>query len=199
MENKNNTIQQFSEQQGDALVKLARRTIMEKLGQTTDKADSQKLDEALKDAAFQARRGTFVTLKKGGALRGCIGSLTGTEIIPDNVRDNAVNAAFRDFRFNPLTTDEVKDLDIEISILTEPEPLEYTDSADLISKLHVNVDGVIIRKGRASATFLPQVWEQLPKPDEFLSHLCLKAGISADAWQKTKLEIMTYQVQYFEE
>ena len=199
METKNNTIQQFSKQQGDALIKLARRTIMEKLGQTTDEAASQKLDEALKDVDFQAQRGTFVTLKKGGELRGCIGSLTGTEIIPNNVRDNAVNAAFHDFRFNPLTTDEIKDLDIEISILTEPEPLEYTDSTDLISKLHVNVDGVIIRKGRASATFLPQVWEQLPKPDDFLSHLCIKAGMSADAWQQTKLEIMTYQVQYFEE
>ncbi len=199
MENKSNAVRQFSEKQGHLLVKLARRTIMEKLGQKMDKTESEKLDEALKDLDFQVRRGTFVTLNIDDQLRGCVGSLTGSELISDNVRDNAINAAFRDFRFNPLTIDELKDVDIEISILTEPKPLEYTDGADLIAKLRVNVDGVIIRKGHAGATFLPQVWEQLPRPEEFLSHLCLKAGMSADAWQKTRLEVMTYQVQYFEE
>ena len=199
MENNNNDIRQFSEKQGHLLVKLARRTIMEKLGQKMDKTESEKLDAALKDLDFQVRRGTFVTLNIDDQLRGCVGSLTGSELISDNVRDNAINAAFRDFRFNPLTIDELKDVDIEISILTEPKPLEYTDGVDLIAKLRVNVDGVIIRKGHAGATFLPQVWEQLPLPEEFLSHLCLKAGMSADAWQKTRLEVMTYQVQYFEE
>jgi AmmeMemoRadiSam system protein A len=88
---------------------------------------------------------------------------------------------------------------IEVSILTEPLPLAYQDSQDLIQKLRVNVDGVIIRKGHASATFLPQVWEQLPQPENFLNHLCMKAGLPADAWKDSELEVLTYQVQYFEE
>ena len=91
------------------------------------------------------------------------------------------------------------ELDIEVSILTEPLPLAYRDSQDLIRKLRVNVDGVIIRKGHASATFLPQVWEQLPRPENFLNHLCMKAGLPADAWKHSELEVLTYQVQYFEE
>ncbi|MBW2564549.1 MAG: AmmeMemoRadiSam system protein A, partial [Deltaproteobacteria bacterium] len=98
-----------------------------------------------------------------------------------------------------LTADEFGHVDIEISILTKPQPLIYTDYSDLLSKLRVNIDGVIIRKGRAGATFLPQVWKQLRQPDIFLSHLCAKAGLSADSWKNTKLEVLTYQVQYFEE
>jgi len=89
--------------------------------------------------------------------------------------------------------------EIEVSILTEPLLLEFLDCQDLIQNLHVNVDGVIIRKGHASATFLPQVWEQLPKPEEFLSHLCMKAGLASDAWKDPEVEVLTYQVQYFEE
>jgi len=117
------------------------------------------------------------------------------ESIRIGIARNALNAAFRDPRFPPLTIDEFKHVDIEISILTEPSPLEYSDYFDLLAKLRVNVDGVIIR--RAGATFLPQVWKQLPEPDIFLSHLCAKAGLSADSWKNTKLEVLTYQVQYF--
>ena len=90
-------------------------------------------------------------------------------------------------------------MEVEISILTRPQPIEYIDGKDLVSKLRVNVDGVIIQKGSASATFLPQVWKQLPEPDIFLSRLCAKAGLSADSWKNTKLEVLTYQVQHFEE
>ncbi|MCD6272625.1 MAG: AMMECR1 domain-containing protein, partial [Deltaproteobacteria bacterium] len=81
----------------------------------------------------------------------------------------------------------------------EPKPLEYKNGADLIKKLKVNVDGVILRKDMAGATFLPQVWKQLPKPEEFLAHLCMKAGLPADAWKNSGLEVLVYQVQYFEE
>ena len=106
---------------------------------------------------------------------------------------------FRDPRFARLNNQEFDKIDIEVSILTDPHPLEYRDSKDLISKLRPQVDGVILRKGSASATFLPQVWEQLPRPEKFLSQLCRKAGLPANEWQKGKLEILTYQVQYFEE
>ena len=196
---KHHNYQQINPQLGQALVKLARQTIMERLGLKISGKGSDLVAAALKDDALEVRRGTFVTLKIAGNLRGCIGSLAAKESILDGVKRNAVNAAFHDPRFSPLTVEEIEDVDIEISILTNPQPLEYTNGVDLISKLRVNVDGVILQKGRASATFLPQVWEQLPRPENFLSHLCVKAGLSANAWENTRLKISTYQVQYFEE
>jgi AmmeMemoRadiSam system protein A len=196
---KNDNHQQINPQLGQALVKLARQTIMERLGLKISGKESDLVAAAVKDEALKARCGTFVTLKIAGNLRGCIGSLTAEESILDGVKRNAVSAAFHDPRFSPLTVKEIEDVDIEISILTKPQPLEYIDSKDLISKLRVNIDGVILKKGPAGATFLPQVWEQLPRPEKFLSHLCVKAGLSANAWENTRLKISTYQVQYFEE
>jgi AmmeMemoRadiSam system protein A len=86
-----------------------------------------------------------------------------------------------------------------VSILTEPKPLIYTDVDDLLEKLRPDIDGVIIKKGYHQSTFLPQVWKQLPKKEDFLAHLCLKAGLGADAWEQEHLEISTYQVQAFDE
>jgi AmmeMemoRadiSam system protein A len=110
-----------------------------------------------------------------------------------------VSAAFRDPRFPALTKKELNRVEIEVSILTEPEPLNFQDHRDLLRKLRVDMDGVIINKGGARATFLPQVWKQLPQPEEFLSHLCMKARLPADAWKRPGLDVSTYQVQYFEE
>ncbi len=197
MKNKRDSNQHFSKEQGQLLVKLARQTIYKELGQ--DVQGSESLETALRSKEFQERRATFVTLNKSGQLRGCIGSLLGREPIVEGVRHNAINAAFHDPRFRPLSEEELDQIEIEISILSDPKPLEYHDGDDLIAKLRVNVDGVILRKGSASATFLPQVWKQLPNPKDFLSHLCRKAGLHADAWQKTRPEILTYQVEYFEE
>lgn len=195
----NDSEQKLNSAQGQVLVKLARRTVSERLGQKTDAAESKAFETDLTDMDFQARRGTFVTLHKDGQLRGCIGSLAARESILDSVKHNALNAAFHDPRFPPLAADELDSVDFEVSILTEPQPLEYADSGDLLNKLRPKVDGVIIRKNAKSATFLPQVWNQLPRPEDFLSHLCRKAGLSFDAWQNTKLEVSTYQVRYFEE
>ena len=189
----------LNEEQGQILVKLARQTIMEELGKTVPSHESESVKSSLMESCYQAHCGTFVTLKIDGQLRGCIGNLTATEPLSESVRDNAINAAFRDPRFSPLTEKELPKVEIEVSILSEPQPLEYNDADDLINKLRVNIDGVIIRKGHASATFLPQVWEQLPAPEEFLSHLCMKAGLPSKAWRNTKIEVLTYQVQYFEE
>ncbi len=189
------SLQSLDEGQGQTLVKLARQTIAQRLGKRSTKIDP----DVLADPAFQENRGTFVTLTINKQLRGCIGNLEGRDSIAAGVKRNAVNAAFHDPRFAPLKADELDRVDIEVSILTEPRPLEYRDSNELISKLRVHVDGVILQKGSAGATFLPQVWEQLPKPEDFLSHLCVKAGLSADRWKKEHLDISTYQVQYFEE
>ena len=196
---KNDSNARFTEKQGQLLVKLARKTILNKLAGKSPGNDSDALVPALQDESLQAHCGTFVTLKIQGQLRGCIGNLTSTESVLDGVKRNAVNAAFHDPRFSSLSRAELDRTEIEVSILTEPLPLAYRDSQDLIQKLRVSVDGVILRKGHASATFLPQVWDQLPRPEDFLSHLCMKAGLPSDAWKSSELEVLTYQVQYFEE
>ncbi len=196
---KNDSRARFTEKQGQLLVKLARKTIINKLAGKSPDFESDTLAPAPQDECFQAHCGTFVTLKIQGKLRGCIGNLTSTESVLDGVKRNAVNAALHDPRFSSLSVTELDRTEIEVSILTEPLPLEYLDTPDLIQKLRVNVDGVIIRKGHTSATFLPQVWEQLPQPEDFLTHLCMKAGLASDAWKSSELEVLTYQVQYFEE
>ena len=195
----NGSSTRFTEKQGQLLVKLARDTILKELAGKSSDTEAGTSALAFQDERFQAHCGTFVTLKMQGQLRGCIGNLTPKESVLEGVKRNAVNAAFHDPRFSSLTAAELDRTAIEVSILTEPVPLEYRDSQDLIQKLRVNVDGVIIRKGHASATFLPQVWEQLPRPETFLKHLCMKAGLPADAWKNSELEVLTYQVQYFEE
>ena len=194
-----NISNEFNAEQGKILLDLARQTIMEKLGLNVDKKSGEQLSTALKDKQFNTHRGTFVTLNIDGGLRGCIGNISDSDSVKDGVGKNAANAAFHDPRFPALSKDELEKIKIEISILSEPEPLEYKDGSDLIKKLKVNVDGVILRKGMAGATFLPQVWKQLPKPEEFLAHLCMKAGLPAYAWKNSRLEILTYHVQYFEE
>ena len=191
--------QLLAPEKGQVLVTLARSTLMEKFGLPLPPAEADRMRSALSEPAFQARCGTFVTLKHNGQLRGCIGSLSASDPLAEGVRRNAINAAFHDPRFSPLTQKELGQIEIEVSVLTEPQPLAFSDPEDLLRKLRPNVDGVIIRQGYASATFLPQVWEQLPKKEDFLGHLCLKAGLPRDAWKRGKLEVSTYQVQYFEE
>ena len=192
-------IQHVSPEQGQLLIRLARQTISEHLSKKIPQDEIDSLNAALTDPCFNAACGTFVTLTIDGNLRGCIGNLTSDESMISGVRRNAVNAAFHDPRFSPLRPSELDRVSIEVSILSEPRPVDYRDGADLLKKLHPHIDGVIIRKGVASATFLPQVWEQLPQPEDFLTHLCQKAGLAADAWQHSKLEVSIYQVQYFEE
>ena len=185
----------LTEEEGRCLLSVARQTIQQKLFNS----ENQDLTEAQVSPKFSERRGTFVTLTIDGGLRGCIGHIIPQETLLEGIRVNAINAAFRDPRFRPLSTKEWERVKIEISILTEPEPLNYSDSEDLLEKLRPGVDGVIIKKGFHQATFLPQVWEQLPDKKEFLTHLCLKAGLERDSWKREELEVSTYQVQAFEE
>ncbi|MEE4607597.1 MAG: AmmeMemoRadiSam system protein A [Desulfobacteraceae bacterium] len=187
----------LSQAQGQLLVRLARQTIARRLGQTVEDVDIAA--RAAEDPAFQRRSDTFVTLKIGGRLRGCIGSLAAEETIGQGVQRNALNAAFNDYRFAPLTAEELARTTIEVSVLTPPTPLDYRDADDLVAKLRPGVDGVILRQGSRSATFLPQVWAQLPRPEAFLDHLCLKAGLGPEAWRRGEVQISTYQVVYFEE
>lgn len=185
------------DEKGEILLELARKTIAERLCMAYEGLPG--LEDKLKDEAFDERRGTFVTLKSGGQLRGCIGNLAPEHTIRKSVTENSVNAAFNDPRFSPLRQEEFHSIQLEISLLTEPALFDYSGPEDLLEKLTPGVDGVIIRKGMHSATFLPQVWDQLPDKEAFLSHLCLKAGLAADEWKKGDLQVYTYRVQYFEE
>lgn len=185
----------LSQQEGETLVRLARETITSLLGTKQDKIDP----EILKAPVFLERRGVFVTLQKGGQLRGCIGSLTGNEALAQGIRHQAENAAFYDSRFTKVEASELEDIAIEISILSEPTPLDFTDPEDLIMKLRPHIDGVILTYGRYQSTFLPQVWDQLSKPEDFLGHLAMKAGLPREGWKDDGVKISIYQVQHFNE
>lgn len=185
----------LSEDEGRYLLRLARHTIEQALDIPTEPPASPPPSELLNQ--FGA---AFVTLnKRNGELRGCIGSLTAHRPLVQDVSANAHAAAFEDPRFPPLTRGELPDVIIEVSVLTSPEPLTYADPKDLVAKLRPDVDGVVIERGWHRATFLPQVWDQLPIPEEFLAHLCYKAGLPANAWRQGELEVSTYQVQEFVE
>ncbi len=177
------------------LLRLARETIGRALeGKSPPPVDLNAVSEDLRRPGA-----SFVTLTIDGQLRGCIGSIEPRRPLVLDVQENALAAAFRDPRFWPLTPEEFDRVRIEVSVLTPPQPLPYRDGADLIAKLRPGVDGVIIERGWQRATFLPQVWEKLPDPREFLAHLCLKAGLPPDDYRRPGLKVFTYQVEKFEE
>lgn len=137
--------------------------------------------EAFSGAVFEPRA-CFVTLKIHGALRGCIGRLEPDGPLVCDVARNAYAAAFTDPRFDPLTELERPHVRIHISVLSPPAPMSFVDEADLLRQLRPGEDGLVLEAGRCRGTFLPAVWETLPRPEQFLSHLKLKAGLHPDAW-----------------
>lgn len=153
--------------------------------------------------AWLLERGTcFVTLTIDGRLRGCIGSLESHRSLLTDVQRNAVAAAFYDPRFRPLEQAEFATVRIEVSVLTPQTPLDYANRADALMRLRPGIDGVVLTLGSQRATFLPQVWEQLADPEQFLAHLARKAGIPEDVingeWPP-ELRVDLYQVRAWEE
>lgn len=134
---------------------------------------------------------SFVTLRSNSELRGCIGTLTPHRPLAEDVANNAYAAAFRDVRFLPLRNEELKGLDIHISVLTDSEPVHFDSETDLLQQLRPGEDGLILEEGFCRGTFLPSVWEQLPSPELFLGHLKQKAGLPADYWSD-KLKVSRY-------
>jgi AmmeMemoRadiSam system protein A len=179
----------------ETLLDLARNTLEQylKTGKKP-KANESKLTPALKKV-----QGCFVTLNKNHELRGCIGHILPQEELYKAVMDNAINAAVNDPRFNPVEYKELKDIKIEISVLTVPQELKFSSGEDLKKKLRPMVDGVVLKQGWHQSTYLPQVWEMLPDKEEFLSSLCLKGGMDPNCWNTTKTEVQTYQAFVFEE
>lgn len=139
-------------------------------------------------------KATFVTLTLDRQLRGCIGSLIAHRPLLDDLIHNAQSAAFEDPRFYPLNPEEFSRIGIEVSLLSEPELITYENSNDLKTKVTVGTDGIILQKGSKKATFLPQVWEQLPTFELFFSHLCQKAGLEPDCLESHP-DIWHYKVE----
>jgi len=185
----------LSPEQRQILLRLARQAVERAAaGQAGPDVDLRSLPEAL-----SAERAAFVTLTLRGDLRGCIGALQATMPLAQDVVEHARAAATEDFRFYPVRPDESTALEIEISVLSEPVPLAYTHSDELLTLLRPGVDGVILVSGLHRATFLPQVWEKVPSPALFLDMLCEKAGLPRRAWRTGHPDILTYQVECFHE
>ena len=157
------------------------------------------LDPGTYSPALRGDGASFVTLTKSGALRGCIGALQAYQPLVQDVCEHAVAAATSDYRFPPVREDELELLSIEISRLTPPTTVHYHDPEKIIQLVRPHVDGVIIQQGRLRATFLPQVWEKLPDPVEFISRLCQKMGVDRSYWQRELLDLSIYQVEEFSE
>jgi AmmeMemoRadiSam system protein A len=156
-------------------------------------------DPATLTPLLRAEGSAFVTLTVRGQLRGCIGSLQPYQPLVEDVREHAIAAGLQDYRFPPVRPSELPNIRIEVSRLTLPQILTYTDANDLLAKLRPGLDGVILRDGSRRATFLPQVWEQIPEKTEFLGHLCVKMGAPANLWRQKHLEVELYQVEEFHE
>ncbi len=140
---------------------------------------------------------SFVTLHRDGRLRGCIGTLEAWRPLVQDVAENAFAAAFRDPRFMPLRPEELDDLHIHISVLGPPEALQFDSEEELLAQLRPGRDGLILQDGGHKGTFLPSVWEELPDPRQFLTHLKVKAGLPPDHWSDS-LRVWRYGTESFD-
>jgi len=176
---------------GPVLIGMARSLIAEDLGlgKGVPVPDGDWLDEP---------GASFVTLRIDGELRGCIGSLMAYRPLADDVCGNAVAAAFQDPRFPPLSADEFPQITIEVSVLSNPEPMPFGTKQEALGLLQPGVDGVVLTAHGRRATFLPQVWEELPDREQFIRHLMAKAGLPPDFWDDS-VRIERYTVVAFDE
>ena len=175
---------------GRILLPISRSAITETLGQT---------HEANEDATWlQDKAACFVTLKQQNNLRGCIGTLEAHRSLLEDVKNNANAAAFHDTRFSPLTSEELDIAEIEISLLSPVQSLNFSNEQDALAQLQAGIDGVVFEFGHHRSTFLPQVWEQLPDTKDFIAHLKTKAGLTADFWHD-EVKLSTYIVNKWKE
>jgi len=175
------------------LLALARRTVEAAVrGEALPTIDGTRLPEK-----FTESKGCFVTLNKDGELRGCVGSIFPQEPLYQAIIRRAQDASLHDTRFKPVTREELEQIEIEVSVLTVPELLEFSTPEELLAKLRPHRDGVVLRLAYRESTYLPQVWEQLPDKEAFLSTLSEKAGLSPDAWKHPMTTILVYQAEAF--
>ncbi|RKZ61694.1 MAG: AmmeMemoRadiSam system protein A [Gammaproteobacteria bacterium] len=175
---------------GMILLPIARSAIAETLGMSC---------EASEDATWlQEEAACFITLMQKNNLRGCIGTLEAHRSLLEDVKHNANAAAFHDSRFSPLTSEELDITDIEISLLSPMQALQFSDERNALTQLQPGTDGVVFECGHHRSTFLPQVWKQLPDTNDFIAHLKTKAGLSADFWSD-EVKLSRYTVNKWKE
>ena len=172
------------------LLNLCRNVILSKLGRKTFFTNHAQV--------FDELGACFVTLKKLGNLRGCIGSIIAHQPLINDLIQHAEDAAFKDPRFKPVTEDEVNFLSIDVSILSDPKPMTFTDEADLLRQIVPFKDGIIIKDGWHQAVYLPSVWEELPDKELFMKSLKMKAGMSPDHFSKS-FEAYRFRTEYIEQ
>ncbi len=181
---KNNFLKEYC---SDIIKEICRLSIKSRLQEMHEKINyPQVLDEI---------GASFVTLETDGKLRGCIGSIIAYRSLIEDLLTNAQKAAFADPRFKPVTNEEFENLEIAVSILSNPKPLKFEDESDLLNQIEPNKDGIIIKEGKQQAVFLPSVWEQLPDKKEFLNALKLKAGLRPEHFSKT-FEVYRFETVY---
>ena len=139
-----------------------------------------------------------MTLEKEGKLRGCIGSIIGYRALINDLINHARNAAFKDTRFNPVELDEIEQLKVKVSLLSEPKKLSFNSEKELLEQIIPNVDGLIIKDGVYQAVYLPSVWREIPNKEDFLINLKLKAGLAPYYFSKT-FEAFKFKTEYIEE
>jgi AmmeMemoRadiSam system protein A len=175
---------------------LLRRVAHDSIVHGLDKGTPLPVDVERYPPVLRRPGASFVTLQEFGELRGCIGSLEAHQPLVEDIAQNAHAAAFRDPRFQPLQRQELKDLEIHISVLTPAEPMDFNSEQDLLRQLRPGTDGLILEDRGLRGTFLPSVWESLPDPRDFLAHLKLKAGLPVDYWSDT-LKVSRYTCEVF--
>ena len=182
------------------LDEAARRTLLDvartSIRRGLEQHRPMQVDLAAYPPALQEWRAAFVTLNRSGRLRGCIGHLEACQPLVQDVADNAYAAAFRDPRFPPLTADELDGLEVHVSVLSAPEPMPVTSEEVLLEQLRPGVDGLILDDGLHRGTFLPAVWEALPRPAQFLGQLKLKAGLPLAYWSD-RIRVARYTTESF--
>jgi len=187
--------QTYTPRERDFLLKLARQSLI----QTVTSGKLPAMDPRSIADKLKEKKGCFVTLTKDGRLRGCIGHILPQEPLYKAVMHNARSAALMDKRFPPVQPGELDQIEIEISVLTVPKPLAYNSPVELLSQLRPGIDGVLLRVGSHQATYLPQVWRQIPSKGLFLSNLAVKAQLQPSAWKGKDASVWTYQAEAFAE
>ncbi len=175
------------------LLQIARNSVHNGLDSSVPLVSLQDLPQPLR-----VKRAVFVTLNLRGRLRGCIGSLEASQPLASALAEAAHGAAFRDPRFAPLQAHEMDNISIEISVLSAMEPLPVSSRGELLAALQPERDGLLLKEGQHRATFLPQVWRQLPDREVFLNHLLTKAGLPIGHWSAS-LTFFRYQTLSFSE
>jgi AmmeMemoRadiSam system protein A len=178
-------------QEGQLLLQVARQALVEAVQEGREwRPDLASLPPRLQEPGC-----SFVTLYTGGSLHGCIGTVVPLRPLALDTAHNAVSAALHDPRFPPLMPDELPETTVEVSVLGPMQPISYRDLDDLIAQIKPGRDGVLLRQGWRRGLLLPQVWEQISSPREFLSHVARKAGLSLQAYGAPDAEVFTFQVQ----